>query len=672
MAKVCLRPIFCVFLLLVVLIALISHHGTDAQPNFLKSFCGNDTTNSNSTYQTNLQALLLNISFNIQIDYGFYNFSSGENSGKVNVIALCRGDVSAQDCRSCISDSRVVLPQVCPNMKEAIGWHDFCFLRYSDRSIFDVMETSPSFSLWSTHDALQKDQFKNVLAQLMSSLRVTAATGDSMRKFAAANVSGPSNQTIFGLAQCTPDLSNDDCNVCLNWAINQIPKCCDGQTGGRVATPSCNVRYETYKFFGGGTSSPLLPAPPLPPPPHPPFGQPVSKQGKSNNTSRIVIAIVVPFVSIAVLISIVVIYLKFKVRRPQNIDTEAKDVADSLQMDFETIRESTNDFSDKNKLGQGGFGPVYLGRLYNGQEIAVKRLSREFGQGDMEFKNEVLLMAKLQHRNLVKLLGFSLKDKERLLVYEFVPNKSLDYFIFDPIKATALNWEKRYKIIEGIARGLLYLHQDSRIRIIHRDLKTSNILLDEEMNAKISDFGMARLLVMDQTQAKTNNIVGTYGYIAPEYAKHGRFSMKSDIFSLGVLILEIISGKRNSEYEDWEDLEHIGSAAWKSWRKGTLSSIIDPRLIEEGGSSRNEIMRCIQIGLLCVQEKASDRPTMDTIVAMLSAYSFSLPIPLQPSFYIQGGLPDDVFITSSSSSQEDQSAVEASRNELSISEQYPR
>ncbi|XP_028792103.1 putative receptor-like protein kinase At4g00960 [Neltuma alba] len=189
------------------------------------------------------------------------------------------------------------------------------------------------------------------------------------------------------------------------------------------------------------------------------------------------------------------------------------------------------------------------------------------------------------------------------------------------------------------------------------------------MNAKISDFGMARLFVMDQTQAKTDNIVGTYGYIASGYAKHGRFSMKSDIFSFGVLILEIISGKRNSEYEDWEDLEHTGSAAWKRWRKGTLSSIIDPRLIEEGGSSRNEILRGIQIGLLCVQEKASDRPTMDTIVAMLSAYSFSLPIPLQPSFYIQGGLPDDVVIRSSSSSQEDQSAVEASRNELSISEQ---
>ncbi|XP_024640685.2 cysteine-rich receptor-like protein kinase 10 [Medicago truncatula] len=167
---------------------------------------------------------------------------------------------------------------------------------------------------------------------------------------------------------------------------------------------------------------------------------------------------------------------------------------------------ATNDFSDSNKLGEGGFG---AGRLSNGQTIAVKRLSMNSGQGDIEFKNEVLLMAKLQHRNLVRLLGFTIEGRERLLVYEFIPNKSLDYFIFDPLKKAQLDWEKRYKIIQGIARGVLYLHGDSRLRIIHRDLKASNILLDEDVNAKISDFGMARLILVDQTQANTSRVVET-------------------------------------------------------------------------------------------------------------------------------------------------------------------
>ncbi|KAL0313923.1 UNVERIFIED_CONTAM: Cysteine-rich receptor-like protein kinase [Sesamum angustifolium] len=182
---------------------------------------------------------------------------------------------------------------------------------------------------------------------------------------------------------------------------------------------------------------------------------------------------------------------------------------DSIHYDFEKIRAATNDFSDDNKLGQGGFGAVYWGTLENGQEIGVKRLSVNSSQGDAEFKNEVLLLVKLQHKNLVRLLGFASKGRERLLVYEFARNGSLDNFIFDPIKASSLDWDKRYTIIRGIARGLLYLHEDSMLRIIHRDLKASNVLLDENMNPKISDFGMARLLELDQTQDTTSRIVGT-------------------------------------------------------------------------------------------------------------------------------------------------------------------
>ncbi|PNY16102.1 G-type lectin S-receptor-like serine/threonine-protein kinase, partial [Trifolium pratense] len=224
------------------------------------------------------------------------------------------------------------------------------------------------------------------------------------------------------------------------------------------------------------------------------------------------------------------------------------DDGDLPVFNLSTIAKATNNFTISNKIGEGGFGPVYKGILTDGVEIAVKRLSTSSGQGLNEFKNEVKLIAKLQHRNLVKLLGCCLEGEEKMLVYEYMPNSSLDSFIFDKQKSELLDWSKRFDIICGIARGLVYLHQDSRLRIIHRDLKLSNVLLDKEMNPKISDFGMARIFGGDQNEGNTRRIVGTYGYMAPEYATDGLFSVKSDVFSFGVLLMEIISGNRSRGY----------------------------------------------------------------------------------------------------------------------------
>ncbi|KAI5331023.1 hypothetical protein L3X38_021149 [Prunus dulcis] len=300
-------------------------------------------------------------------------------------------------------------------------------------------------------------------------------------------------------------------------------------------------------------------------------------------------------------------------------------------IDFSTVAVATNNFSDENLLGEGGFGYVYKGTLTEGQEIAVKRLSKNSGQGTEEFKNELKLIARLQHINLVRLLACCIDKDEQMLIYEYMENKSLDAFLFSGEKRSTLDWQKRYNIICGIARGLVYLHQDSRFRIIHRDLKASNILLDGEFTPKISDFGMARIFGKDQNESHTRRVVGTYGYMSPEYAMDGFFSTKSDVFSFGVLVLEIISGKMNKGFFNYSDNKpNLLDCAWKQWKEGKGLEIVDSSL----GNSYcpSEVLRCIQVGLLCVQEHVVDRPTMSSVVFMLSSPDATMPQPKTPGF----------------------------------------
>ncbi|XP_042414704.1 G-type lectin S-receptor-like serine/threonine-protein kinase At4g27290 [Zingiber officinale] len=350
----------------------------------------------------------------------------------------------------------------------------------------------------------------------------------------------------------------------------------------------------------------------------------------SHRSPRIVIIVVSSVATLTFLTLVACCIWKWK-KTEYHFKDETGEEAISLPLfDFAAVVHATDNFSSSNKLGEGGFGPVYKGRLKE-QEIAVKRLSKTSEQGSNEFKNEVVSIAELQHRNLVRLLGYCIEERERMLIYEYMPNGSLDKFLFDKVKASSLVWKSRYNIILGIARALLYLHHDSRLRIIHRDLKASNILLDEDMNPKISDFGLAKIFDGNEIIGTTKRVVGTYGYMSPEYIKNGIYSVKSDIFSFGVLILEIITGKKNIGFyistEHLNLLEHI----WTLWKEDRVLEAVDESI---GTFCVAEVLRCINIGLLCVQEQPEDRPTMSSILSFWGNEATQLLNPRRPGFVV--------------------------------------
>ncbi|CAI0407086.1 unnamed protein product [Linum tenue] len=601
--------------LLLLIILILSCHTTaqpQTPPEFILKSCSDDAGNytDGSPYQRNLNTLLFSsLTADNRTTTGFYNLSSGPPPGpdRVNAIALCRGDVPLDDCRRCLAAAARRILVDCPVQKQAFGYSDYCQIGYSNRSMYgSPVPDPPTFHRTNGKNVTDPVRFDAALGVLLTRLRDSAAGGSSVRKFAAGTEREQQGfVTIYGLAQCSPDLSRQLCGGCLTGVGNRL---IGGRVGARIWQPGCQLRYETYLFY--------------------------------NET---------------------IILINYELcEAADEISNE-----EFLQFDFATMRAATKDFADESKLGEGGFGVVYKGILSNEQEVAVKRLGRDSRQGDIEFKNEVKLVAKLQHRNLVRLLGFCLEGEERLLVYEFVPNASLDHFLFDANRQMNLNWERRYKIIEAITRGMVYLHEDSRLRIIHRDLKASNILLDAEMNPKISDFGMARLFDMDETQGKTNRIVGTYGYMAPEYAMHGQFSAKSDVFSFGVLVLEIVSGHQNCYVHSGSTIESLISYVYKNWRNGTYTNLVDPSLGTRPGA---EVARCIHIGLLCVQENINDRPTMAAVALMLCSHSVTLPLPSKPAFFLHTGNSNSTGGGSSSSGE----AHSFSRNEVSLSEFYPR
>ncbi|GLT32064.1 hypothetical protein SLA2020_067580 [Shorea laevis] len=581
--------------------------------------------------------------------YSFYNDSLNGIYG----LFLCRGDVNGSPCQTCVNEAAQFLPKNCSSSYlGGVIWYDNCTLRYSNTDFFGkIGEISfeTTYYMKNPQNSTSPGENSEVLSWLDDSCEQAQNSKmlfDAQQRFLRGDVSQPR----YLLMQCTRDLNSSSCYSCLKEITNQISECCQWSAGWRFLAPSCFARYEKYPFFQLQTAPPPVPAAP---PPVPAAPGPIPNGGNGRKSTKKVVIISVSSLA-AVFVFILAGFLCFSSCRKKRLKgggtneeivlrnsqgpnqkhivgaagTNEADEEHSGEMHYFSLAEiqaATNNFSGANKLGEGGFGPVYKGIMQNGREVAVKRLSMTSNQGVQEFENEVKLIIKLQHKNLVRLLGYCLEKNEKLLIYEYMANTSLDAFLFDATKCKLLEWETRANIINGTAKGMQYLHEDSRLKIIHRDLKASNILLDIEMNPKISDFGTARIFGVRQMEANTERVVGTCGYMAPEYALEGQISVKSDVYSFGILMLEIISGKKNKGFSTSDSGKSLLAYAWMLWSEGKAVELIDPNIINN--CPEQDVLRWIQIALLCVQDDPAHRPTMSSVVIMLGSKSINLPQP---------------------------------------------
>ncbi|KAG0545243.1 hypothetical protein BDA96_02G344800 [Sorghum bicolor] len=630
---------------------------TAAQP-YRSSTCAGGTYAANGTYQANLQLVAAALPANASATpAGFATGTVGALPNQISALALCRGDTNAPACRACVADAFPGAQQDCPSSKDVTVYQDACVVRFSDQQFLDFPGVNSPYAVssWDSDNlTVPAAWFDAAVAALMNatvdravSVSVTAASSSSnsssARKYFATGVEDFDAEhypKIYGLAQCVPDMTVVQCRGCLGSLVASMPGFLDGKPAGRSLGVWCNLRYSVSPFYTGPAMLHLAapaPAPAPVPTAVPSVVTPKNGAGRRRRAAGIA-AGVACFVALVMLFSVVAL-VRFRRKIAEKNGScrslEKFGKAKCTVFDFFTLQEATENFSEDLKIGEGGFGIVYKGKLPDGQEVAVKKLlDSATGHGLLQLHNELQVLATLQHKNLVRLHGFCVHQNQKMLVYEYIKNGSLDNFLFDTETGNKLSWDQQYNIIVGIAKGIMYLHEDSRIRIIHRDLKANNILLDENADPKISDFGLARLLG-DHTQTKTATVAGTYGYMAPEYAIHGSVSPKIDIFSFGVLVLEIVTRRRNTSFNDC-DTVNLLSDVWKCWIQGMASQFVDQTL---DGFSRTQALRCIQIGLLCVQSDPDDRPDISSVVSMLTRDSMELQAPAQPAFFFGRASP---------------------------------
>ncbi|CAN6453186.1 unnamed protein product [Victoria cruziana] len=602
-----MRSVFVALVLQLLLLCASTTTVADPRSNTLFVSCSKELESNTTAYVPNFLNTMDNISNQVRTDqFGLSVKGSGPDASYA--LAQCYGDLSTIDCVLCYAEARTLVPQCFPYNGGRI-FLDGCFMRGENYSFFDEIYGWPD-RLNCTNSAPKSGAFAGLAREAVNRL-VMDASGNGGGFSRAAVTAG--NESVYGLANCWRTVNASRCRECLTNASAALLGCLPN-SGGRAMYTGCFLRYSDTDFLNHYSNG----------------GGRVSK--------AVLVGVVVSTTAFAIIAVVIGTYLwkhkKIADKRKASVEKiEPKLLNSNLHFSYSALEKATGNFNLDNKLGQGGFGTVYKGVLADGREIAVKRLFFNTRHRVADFYNEVNMISSIEHKNLVRLLGCSCTGPESLLVYEYLPNKSLDGFIF--ARARQLNWEKRMDIIIGTAEGLVYLHENTVIKIIHRDIKASNILLDSKFRAKIADFGLARSFEEDKSHISTA-IAGTLGYMSPEYLAHGQLTEKADVYSFGVLLLEIVSGVQNRRAGE-EYTESLLTTAWRHFQSDIVRDMIDTNLMAANNAHdchtvTREACRVVHVGLLCTQEASSLRPSMRRALEMLLRRDDILAPPSHPPF----------------------------------------
>ncbi|KAL5993522.1 hypothetical protein ACLOJK_014447 [Asimina triloba] len=549
-AKMLHFPIWAGALWIIALLLLIcSSHpaASDPQTSLLIFAC----STYNSTNLSNFYANLNGTFSDIRSQLSSANFATAVRarvSDPVYTLFQCRDYLSPSDCLSCFS---VAVSKIrnCSIANGARVIYDGCFLRYESSNFFDQTTQPGDSGFCGNRTTVTAAGFNETVQKLLQDLYTATPKTDGY--WAAAKREAAGAAAVYGVAQCPPTVSEVGCGDCLRVAYGNIQGCPpDGD--GTATDAGCFLRYSSSAFFNDNQTVNI--APYLRAVDH---DTPVDLRAKvliyisgRSSTRKAIIGGVVGGVGFLLLLALLLFlalkHSKKARKSPKGDILGATELRGPVNFHYRDLKSATRNFSDENKLGGGGFGDVYKGLLKNKKTVAVKKLMiSQSDRAKADFESEAKLICNVHHRHLIRLLGCCKKDSELLLVYEYMAKGSLDKYLFGDSSET-LTWKQRFDIILGTARGLAYLHEEFHARIIHRDIKCSNILLDDEVQAKIADFGLARLLPEDKSHLSTQ-VAGTLGYTAPEYAMHGQLSEKVDTYSFGVVVLEIISGLKSND-----------------------------------------------------------------------------------------------------------------------------
>ncbi|KAL3527425.1 hypothetical protein ACH5RR_012081 [Cinchona calisaya] len=527
--------------------------------------------------------------------------NQSRSSDPVYAMVQCRNYLSTADCVACFN-AAVAQIRNCSAANGARVIYDGCFLRYESDNFYDQSTLPGNVQICSNLST--GSQAANFGAQAQALLKdLQLATPRINAYFAASKGEvSPGGGTVYGVAQCAETISKSGCQDCLTVAYGNIQGCLPN-ADGRAIDVGCFLRYSETSFFPDNQTTNIT----------------LFLGGGGSSKKKAIIGGVVGGAGLLILILAVFLWYQLH-RKPKASEKDnilgATELQGPVIYNFNVLKTATKDFSEEHKLGEGGFGEVYKGTLRNGNIVAVKKLNISYGRAKTDFESEVRLISNVHHRNLIRLLGCASKGAELLLVHEYMANGSLDRFLYGD-KRGSLNWKQRFVIILGTARGLAYLHEQYHVCIIHRDIKSSNILLDDEFQPKICDFGLARLMPEDQTHLSTK-FAGTLGYTAPEYAIHGHLSEKVDTHSFGVVVLEIISGRRSNDMTVEPVSEYLLEQAWKLYESDMHLNLVDETLDPEEYRTE-DVKKILEIALICTQSKPAHRPTMSEVVVMLSS-----------------------------------------------------